>query len=239
MNIWISSIVGIIVGWLLGFWGTLRVEQRKRKQLEKDFKESLFAELKEVLPILVCNYYLLNRDMGNINRDILNWVYSMRTEVEEKLAKPIKQIENLLKLSDIELVTRFPSTGNFKNSPTSLNKLNLSFLKENISSFSLLYSPLRGSILAVRTKIGFLNEIITQRNFYFEKTFETGLTAENSSILDENIKRSSKALAQQCRRTAEMIRDLILREYPGNKTMLQDKNSLSDKESSAEVYPWQ
>jgi len=90
-------------------------------------------------------------------------------------------------------------------------------LKENTFSFSLLEPHFRRSVLAIRTEIGFLNEAIDGRNFCFEKAFEPGLTAENSLILDENIKECFERIAKLSRKIVEGIKELIRQEEAGNK----------------------
>ena len=76
MNI-LVPIIYTIIGGFLGFCGALIVEWYKRKRLEKDFKGGLCAELREALPRFVLNYYLLNKASSKINRDMLNWTYSI------------------------------------------------------------------------------------------------------------------------------------------------------------------
>ncbi|MCK4307227.1 hypothetical protein KAW50_03255 [candidate division WOR-3 bacterium] len=213
MSIWvpiISTIGGAIVGWLLGFWGTLKVEQHKRKQLGKDFKEGLCAELKESLTQLVANYYLVNRTIGNINREMLEWVASMGVGTNGKLSEWSKEIEKWLKLSGNEVAALSSQVKASEFTPISLRKFNLSFLKENISSFSLLEPDFRRSVLVIRTNIGYLNEVIADRNFYFEKTFDSALTPENRSNLDINIKMAFELIAKLSRKLAEEIKKLIL-----------------------------
>ena len=50
-------IISVIVGTILGFFGTLGLELFKRSRLREDFKETILSELKEVLPDLIYIYY--------------------------------------------------------------------------------------------------------------------------------------------------------------------------------------
>jgi hypothetical protein len=208
MNI-LVPIIYTIIGGFVGFCGALIVECYKRKQLEKDFKEGLCAEFREALPQFVSNYYYLNRALGNINRNMLNWTYSMLSIVDGK-SFDLTEIDSLLKLNNDQLIVRCRQIRNSEFETMSLKKFNLSFLRENIPSFSLLDSHFRRSALAIRTTIIHLNEEINLYNSFYEKTFAPGLTPENSSILDDNMKKSYKNIAHLCYETAEMIKKLIL-----------------------------
>ena len=221
MSIWvpiISTIGGVIVGWLLGFWITLKVEQQKRKQLGKDFKEGVYAELREALPRFVYNYYLLNQALGKTNRNILNWVHSMSSVADGELWKFVEPIEKLLKLSDGQL-TALLSQSKDPMPTKSLKKFNLSFLEENLSSFSLLGPHFRRSILGIRTKITWLNEEIDLYYFYYKTTFASGLTQENWLYLDTNMKINYEHIAKLSRKIAEGIKDLILQEETESKNV--------------------
>jgi len=203
-------IIYTIVGGFLGFCGALILEQHKRRQLEKDFKEGVCAELRETLPQFVNYYYLLNQALGKIDRDMLNWTYSMFSALNGESSGLIEKIENLLKLSDNQLAALSLRAKDPKTTAMSLKKFNLSFLEESITSFSLLDSPFRCSVLAIRTKINQLNQEIDLYNFFYERTFASGLTQKNWLNLDNNIKKSYEHIAQMSRKIAEMMKELIL-----------------------------
>ncbi|MDD5530313.1 MAG: hypothetical protein PHX21_09840 [bacterium] len=166
-----TSLIGVVVGWLLGYCGTLRVEQRKREQLRKDFKEGLSTELREAQKWLSEDYGLLTE----------------------------------------ELETKNPET-----TTLGLKKYNLSFLQESISSFSLLESCFRVSVLSIRTKIDYLNSEIDRYNFFFEKTFDATLTSNDRLSIIANIKISYKGIAKLSFDIAEEIKKLKPQEETGD-----------------------
>lgn len=208
MNI-LGPIIYTIVGGLIGFCGALIVEWYKRKQLEKDFKESLRAELIEAFPKFVFHYHLFNLTLGKINHNTLTWTHSMLSAADGETSNLIKGIEDLLKFSNDELTTKFLENKDFKTISTSFKKFNLSFLRENTPTFSLLDSNFRRSILDIRTKINWLNEDIDQYKFFYEQTFIPRLTRENWLNLNNNMKKTCEHMRQLCYELSEMIKELL------------------------------
>ncbi len=212
MSIWvpvISVMGGAIIGALIGFFFTLKVEQHKREQLKKDFKESLCTELREAMPRAVNLYFVLNKALGGVNRDMLNWIHSMSSVADGEPWEFAKRIEDLLKLSDDRLATLSLQAKDPEGTGSLIKKFNLSFTRENIFSFALLEPHFRRSILDIRTEIGCLNEEIELYNFFYEKTFASGLTQENREVLEINRKKSYETIAQVSCEIAEMIKKLI------------------------------
>ena len=131
-------ILSAIVGGLLAIGGTLLIEFRKRKQLEKDFKKGVSAEITKILPELIINHYIACVDH---NKDTLKWELSILYKFKEiypelsKCKELINKLENILNLLkdrdflDIDYNNRVIYS-NFIKFP-------LSFLEEKTTSFSL------------------------------------------------------------------------------------------------------
>jgi hypothetical protein len=94
-------------------------------------------------------------------------------------------------------------------SSLSFKKFNLSFLQENISSFSLLDKEFRHNVINIRTNINYLNACIDKIDFFYETSFTPSLSENNYNIIDKNIKNYYINIADLCKSTSEMIKNTI------------------------------
>lgn len=204
--------ISLTVGWLLGFLGTLLVQWVKRSQIKKDVRGGVHIELRETIPILVGTYFVLNEALGKIDRNVLDWVRSMSSESNTEHEESIKSsIENLLKLSNDQLAVTLQAAkiAELKGRAKFIKRFSLPFLEQNISSIQLLDSSFKSSVLNITRKVNWLNEEIDRINFFYEKTFDSGLTEENWQIIERNLTSGYQNVARLCRDTTELIVKLI------------------------------
>ena len=64
----------ILFGWVLGVFSSIILENKKRKQAKEDYRESLFTEIDLVYPRIVCTYYSVINEMGELNKENLEWI---------------------------------------------------------------------------------------------------------------------------------------------------------------------
>lgn len=135
-------IISVIVGAILGFFGTLGLELFKRSRLREDFKETILAELKEVLPDLI---YITIRISPTA--ELKEWGETLLSKL--KNISPDERKEQLTNwindIDELEKTDAIPSP------------LYLSLLNENIISLSLLDKKLRSCILRIRYNINYIN----------------------------------------------------------------------------------
>jgi len=213
----LEPLIYTVLGFVLGLFGNLILERIKRKWLRKDFVNALYAQFKELVPKLAGNYLILKIDLGEMDRDALNWIKSVKSQGYQFLEdKTVEAIDKFLKLNDDQI--RVVNQLNKQKPPKAsfIKKFNLPVLDENISSISLLDSDLQYSLLDIKTKINWLNEIVERHNFFFEKTFDSGISRENWEIIDSNIREGYAQLGKWCRNTSELIMKL-LKELSGTK----------------------
>lgn len=194
----------IFFGWILGVFSSIILENQKRKQAKEDYKESLFTELDLVYPRIVGTYYTIIKEIGQLNKENLEWMHNI---ISKKNSKSLDTIDDtiikILKYDDkkIKLLNK-----KLQDTRTlSLKKFNLSFLQENISSFSLLDKEFRFDAINIRTNINYLNDSIDKVNFFYETSFIPGLSTNNYEIAHMNIKNYYINIKDLCKRTSEMI----------------------------------
>lgn len=206
-----EPLIYTLFGWVLGVLGTLILERLKRRRVKKDFVKSVCAQFKEVVPRLAGTYYSMKSNLGELDRDVLNWIKSVRSQGYQFLEdKTVEGIDKFLELDDEQIRDLNQLIKQKTPKVSSLRKHNVPLLQENISSISLLDSNLQHSLLDIRTKVNWLNEIVDQHNFFFEKTFDSGISDENWKIIDSNIRNGYEQLGKWCRRISELIMEIVI-----------------------------
>lgn len=207
-----EPLIYTLFGWVLGVLGTLILERLKRRRAKKDFVKSVWAQFREVVPRLAGTYYSMKYNLGELDRDVLKWIKSVRSQGYQFLEeKTVEGIDKFLELDDEqirglnELIKQKPPK------VSSLRKFGVPLLQENISSILLLDSKLQHSLLDIRTKVNWLNEIVDQHNFFFEKTFDSGISDDNWKIIDSNIRNGYEQMGRWCRRISELIMEIVIK----------------------------
>jgi hypothetical protein len=212
-----EPLIYALFGWVLGVFGTLLVERLKRRQVKADFMKNVSAQFKEIVPRLAGNYLLLKINLGEMDRDALNWIKNVRSQGYKFLEdKTVEAINKFLEMSDEQIRAVNQLTKQKPTKASFIKKFSLPLLTENISSISLLESNLQHSLLDIRTKISWLNEMVERHNFYFEKTFDSGISSENREIIDSNIRDGYTEFGNWCRKLSELIMN-SLKELPNTK----------------------
>jgi len=199
-----QQVILIFFGWVLGVFSSIILENQKRKQAKEDYKESLFTELDLVYPRILSTYYAIIDEMGQLNKENLEWMLNLISKKNSKSLDTIKDsIITMLKHNDeeIKLLNKKPHDTH----TLFLKKFNLSFLQENISSFSLLDKEFRYNAINIRTNINYLNDSIDKVNFFYKTTFIPDLSKNNHEIACMNIKNYYINIKDLCKRTSEMI----------------------------------
>ena len=194
----------IFFGWVLGVFYSIFLENKKRKQAKEDYKESLFTEFDLVYPRIVTTYFSLIDEMGELNREKLEWMFDITSKKNSESLDNLKERTiNILKYNDKQIKSM-----NKKPHDTQtlfLKKFNLSFLRENISSFSLLDKEFRYNAINIRTNINFLNDCIDKVYFFYKATFIPDLSKSLQDISCININNYYIQIRDLCKSTSEMI----------------------------------
>ena len=194
----------IFFGWVLGVFHSIFLENKKRKQAKEDYKESLFTEFDLVYPRIVTTYFTIIDEMGELNREKLEWMLNIISKKNSESLDNVKdKTINILRYNDEQIKSM-----NKKPHDTQtlfLKKFNLSFLQENISSFSLLDKEFRYNAINIRTNINFLNDCIDKVYFFYKATFIPDLSKSLQDISYINVNNYYIQIRDLCKSTSEMI----------------------------------
>ena len=199
-----QQVILIFFGWVLGVFSSIILENKKRKQAKEDYRESLFTEIDLVYPRIVCTYYSVINEMGELNKENLEWIRNIIIKKNSNLLYDVNDaVEEMLKHDDKEI--KLLNSKHDYSRTLLLKKFNLSFLEENISSFSLLDKKLRFNAIRLRTNINYLNDSIDKVDYFHRTYFVPDLPKKNYEIASINIKKYYINIKDLCKRTSEMI----------------------------------
>lgn len=204
-------VVYLIIGWVFGILSTFIFRYLDKRSKISNFKKGLFTELRET-QITLANYTcLFYEDIGEINKGILSWVYSIFLENKDNLTEEennlFSVIKKLLQFSDktlerAEIYTQLKSLAGKRKFP---KKIYIPFLSLNINNLPLLKKDLQIEIAGIYRMVNCLNEEIDNWKYFFNKTFEPNLSTDNYSIVKSNLKNCSEHIAIQSKLIADAI----------------------------------
>jgi len=198
------NILYLMLGWLLGVFSFLIIDEVKRHFQKKEFKKGLSIELEDVRHRLSGAVYLLCSRFGTYNRDLLNWMFKIYAQYDDQ--KMLRHIETLLKSSDEEIDAYAKEMAQQKDVVAlNLKKYSLPFLGSNMSSISLLDMKLQRLIIQIRTRLNMVNEEIDLNLFYYVKTFDSTLSEDNSAMIKNNLNKSYQNISRQYRMIVDQI----------------------------------
>ncbi len=203
-----EPVIYIVVGWVLGFLGTLLLQWINENKRKKAFRKSLCAELEEVIPQLAGTYFVLNDALGKLDRDIISWTHTILSKFSEGQEKLLKSVEWYAEKAEDQLKA-LASHKTSKKETMSIKRITLPFLQQNFSSVSVLAPSLQRSLATIERNVYLLNQEIDLYYFYLEKTFDSTLTKENYDLVNNNIDHAYEAIARLSHKVAESISRIL------------------------------
>jgi hypothetical protein len=193
----IMPIIHVLTGGFIAYLGGWLLQNKRRRQLEKDFKEGIITELIEFLPQLVSHYVNENLDEKG-----LNWSNTIFSRIEKGITQEDKEYFENIKKGITSMIKRKSKK---EGAP---QQLNLSILNEPIQSFALLNSNLRSKIIHIRTNISRINNLIKHclASYYSFGELTDDKTTEQ---IKRDILRSKKLISIISFETAEIIAKII------------------------------
>ena len=111
----------------------------------------------------------------------------------------------------METYSQYAQQKNVPNSGIALKKYSMALLESNLTSLSKFDAVLRGHLLEIKTHIGFINEIVDDTRFYFQLSFQNGISPTNYEIANTNMIDSYKNYSSQARVVIELIRKIMIK----------------------------
>jgi hypothetical protein len=202
-----NNFLYIFIGWLLGLFSPLIVDEFRKKREIKDIKLGIKTELDELRFGLAVDVYIIESDYGKIDRDILLWLRHIFKEYDgmndrksllEGIELALSQSQDTISILDKLLKKTTHKT-------ITLKKFSLPFLDSRINSLSWFNPITQRHLLEIKTRIGFINDEIESTKYYLGLTFQKDISPENYKIAIDNEKVCHKAISKQAKLTADLI----------------------------------
>lgn len=203
------EILLLILGWLFGLLSPAIVDAIRNCRDRKVVKGVLLSELHELRYRLMMHVYQVESKYGNLNHGFFEWAQSVLTEYSgiNSSESLLNTIGPLLKLSEEEMAAYAQMARAHRQSHggLSLRKHSLAMMDANLKSVGDFDPIFRGRVLEIKTRLEFLNEIIDDTRYYFQLSFQNGITPENYQIANANLIQTYKFYAARAKDIIEII----------------------------------
>lgn len=213
MTIDLNDYLVLVLGWLLGILSPAIVVTIRDKREAKTIKAALISELHELHYRLLLNVYLIESKYSILDHKFFKWAQSVLTQYKgintaESLLNTIGPLLNFTK-DEMAIYNQMAKQQRQPNSGTSLKKHSLPFLETSINALAKFDSIFRGQLLEIKTRIGFLNEITDEARYYYQLSFQNGISPENYNIANTNMINSYKFYASRARDIIKIIGEIL------------------------------
>lgn len=208
----------IIIGWLLGIFSAIVVEQIRRYISKRDIKKGIFSELREIQLRLAALCFTTVINYEDITEDWAKWIrpyYKTLTDSEEYdyIRNKPRPKTNINDISDKEFYEYLLYMKSQKEqyeirSSHIHSEITLPYLNSNYNTIALLNKKVTKNISKLQREIASLNSDFQQIWFYHTKTFEK-ITDDNHKIASMNIDFISKRISIKAKRIISLIEKIF------------------------------
>lgn len=207
----LETIVLLIFGWLLGLLTPPIAEAIRRRKDLSEIKRALLIELQELQFRLMATVYLIAKKMGQYDRTLLMWMKPIleRYEGANRADRILQSITQGIALTDEQLKVIADHAAGNPNKGLQLKKFHAPLLDGKLGQLGAFDVQTQNVLFEIRTHLNIINEDIDQYRFYFNQTFNSGLSEQNRTLIRENIDGSYENIGQQARICADLIHKVL------------------------------
>ena len=202
----LNRLAFLALGGLLSVLWSVVTDANRRGRENILAKQAMRAELSELGIKLTLAAHLIDMRQGTVSKQSLQ---SLKTHLEqyagiERIEAVIKSTRLQLSWSDEELQTYVRGEANASPQSIVLQKYGVPMLDSRISALWSLENRLQHQILAIRTEVDLLNDLVDRSRYYSDLTF-TKLEAENYNRVIGNVEQIYGEYAKRARRLVEQV----------------------------------
>ncbi|MCK9424966.1 MAG: hypothetical protein M0Q21_02880 [Ignavibacteriaceae bacterium] len=207
----------LAIGWLLGIFSAVVIEQIKKQILKQNIKRGIKTELRELSLRLAASCFKSILDCGAISEEWAKWFkpyYKILTESDEydylrDKPKPDKKIDTYCDKEFYEYLVFMQNKNRANELKTPVYpKIVLPYLDSNYNTISLLNDQFVKLISKLKRETIHINSDYEQVWFYHTKTFER-ITDINHSIAVNNIEDICKRILRKEKNIISLIEKII------------------------------
>ncbi|OGY43911.1 MAG: hypothetical protein A2729_01150 [Candidatus Buchananbacteria bacterium RIFCSPHIGHO2_01_FULL_39_14] len=203
----------VLIGGFLSIAGYFIIDYNRDYKKAKRVKTALVDELHELRARLVLVIFSLESRYGTIDKNFFKWANPILAKYNEKNSNEslLRSIKPLLNLTgeQRESIVKISKQRGRSGEGLALKKHSLSLLDSNLEMLSKFDSILRGYLLDIKNRIGFMNEAIDDYRHYINITFQQNISTKNYEIANTNIMNSYKAYESQAKMVIGIIEKIL------------------------------
>ena len=179
-----------------------------------EVKLAISTELQQIHRRLVAYVYMSAMRSGALDRPLLNWLisnldaYTGLYEDENTNAK--RTLQEFLTYDDAYIMAAGEKVREVKSGRTvSWIRIRTPFLDTQIGRLVIFDRTVQNRLMGIKTRVEIINDDIELARFYFEKTFDSGLSEKNSEIIKANLDQARGEIGKKAQRTADLIAEYL------------------------------
>jgi hypothetical protein len=204
----------LVVGWLLGLVAPLVSDRiTEGRQTRKELIPGVRSDLIELQFKLGSLRYCLAIRFGTYNEEFLKWLKPIvddynRIYPDEKV---FTEIDERLKMTDAQLTALAQALqDDASKAGISLRKYDTAFIESQLDKLGRLDVETHRLILVIRSRLGYLNEMVDEARVYLRLTFENISDANHEQVVN-NINGVYRVYGENARDLVDLIRHALQR----------------------------
>jgi hypothetical protein len=201
----------VLLGWLLGLLGPLFIDKVRIQQRNAEIRRAVLAELIEVRNRLATTIYLIETRLGTFDRELLGWILPILVSYRGANRAPhvVDTIRQLLAARDTELAALERQLQAAAAGAFDIRKYSVRFLHSRLGDLVGFTEKAQALLADMRARIDLYNDEVDEAHHVFERTLETGATAENHAQAAESLIAGCAKLRNQARQIIDLINQII------------------------------
>lgn len=205
----ITSVLILLLGWLLGTLSPAIVDSIKSKREAALVRKAIENELSEFSSILLTACFRTSLSSGRVNKSFLDWqkIKLKADQSNEKSATFLAMTNQLLAFPENEIASATQKLTTAENRATLLQKYSVPLLDYHLSALQILDTNLQIKLLEIRRNISLLDSIVDQSREFYRMTF-IQLPEGNHDIVRVNLKQTYGEYSERSKIIVDLIYEL-------------------------------
>jgi hypothetical protein len=203
----LEAVGAILLGWLLGLLGPIIVGASQRRYREKEVREGILTELRDLRLRMAAAVYKLESRFGTYDRNLLQWLVTV-FEAHTGPSDSTSILELLRKhagLDDAQLQAVAERLSADASGGLGVKKYHVPYLDSKMGELGIFAESERAMILDIRAQLALFNEEVDEARMYHKMTFDMAGSTVNHSIAETNVANAYRNLAKRARQVADRI----------------------------------
>ena len=202
-----TSILFLVLGWLLGILGHAIQERNRLRHVTLRIISAISSELSELREECASLTVVVETKAGRLTKDLLTWQRRWRSD--RPLPPPLDQLievtQRLERVDDIEFQQLALRLKVPDGRGINLRDLALPYTETKIADLELFSEAGRRRVLEILSRIRIFNQQLEESRFFFKLTFDASISAANHASASAQIQASYGAASQQSRLIVELV----------------------------------